>query len=69
MNDSVTKAHRWQSKDDRKKAFRKAIDADKDGRIFNDEFIERLAERHDKIKAAMQRTEVVPLGGTEWRLG
>lgn len=47
---------RYPTSADRKKAFQKAIDADQDGKIFNDKFIEGLSQRLDGYIAVKRRT-------------
>lgn len=48
---------RLQGPDDRKKAFRSAIDADVDQKIFSDELMEALGRRLDDLTATIRRID------------
>src|SRR5437763_4028396 len=48
---------RFQKPEDRKRAFRKVIDADPDQKIFNDQFIEGLGRRFDSLTATIRRID------------
>jgi hypothetical protein len=50
---------RYLTSADRKKAFQKAIDADQDGKIFNDQFIDGLSRRLDAHIADKRRALIV----------
>jgi hypothetical protein len=51
--------YRFQGTEDRKRAFRRVIDADADQKIFNDQFIDGLGRRLESLTATIRRIDNV----------
>jgi hypothetical protein len=49
--------YRFQGPEDRKKAFRSAIDADVDHKVFNDQFMEGLGRRLESLTATIRHID------------
>jgi len=51
--------YRFPGPEDRKKAFRRAIDADPDQKIFNDQFVDGLSRQVDRATATLERIDSI----------